>query len=128
MHDVQSAEEKRRKHAHIGPPHRKDDQRDREPAAVAEGVVGPDARGIVHDIVQSAEPGDHRADAGGGVFVAADIDARGVRRVGVFSHGAQVQARPGMPQHIGRGQGDDDGQIGQKTVGEEELSEPAQPV
>ena len=90
MQDIQSAEEERGKHADVRLPDREDDERDGEPATVAEGVVRPDAAGVVHDVVQSAEPGDHAADTGGDVLILVDVDAGGIGRLRVFADGAQV--------------------------------------
>ena len=66
VQNVAAAEENGGQNAHVRTPDREDDQRDGEPAAVAEGVVRPDAAGVVHDVIQAAESGDHAADAGRG--------------------------------------------------------------
>ena len=93
-----------------------------------EGIIGPDAAGVVHDVVQSAQACDHAAHAGGGVFVAGDIDARCVGGGGAFAHGPELQALAGVGQEIGDRQGDGNGQVGQETVGQENFPKPAQLV
>ena len=86
----------------LGTPDGEDDQRDGQPAAVAEGVVGPHAVGVVHDVVQTAQTRDHGADAGGQVLVLGDVDAGGVGSGRALAHGAQVQAGTGAVQEVGR--------------------------
>ena len=126
MQDIQSAEEEGREHANVRLPDREDDERDGKPAAVAEGVVRPDAAGVVHDVVQSAEAGDHAADAGGDVLILVDVDAGSVGRLRVFADGAQVQPHARALEHIGRDQRDGHGEVGQKAVGQKDLPEPAE--
>ena len=125
VQDVQPAEEEGGQHADVRPPYREDDQRDGQPAAVAEGVVGPYAAGVVHDVVEAAEAGDHAADAGGRVLVAPDVDAGSIRRVGVLTHGAQVQSEARVPQDVGDDERDGDGDVSEESVGEEQLAEDA---
>ena len=64
-------------------------------ATVTEAVVGPHAAGVVHYIIQTAQPGDHTADAGSHILGALHIDTRSVCGGRVFAHGTQVQAAPG---------------------------------
>ena len=116
MQDVKTAEQERGQHADVRAPHREDDERDGKPAAVAEGVGRPDALGVVHDVVQSAETGDHRARAGGDVFIARHIHAGGVGRIRALAHGAQVQTRTRALEDEGGHQRDDHREIGQKAV------------
>lgn len=92
MENVQSAEEERSENADVRTPHGEDNERDSEPAAVTEAVIGPYAAGIVHHVIESAETGDHAAGAGGDIFIFCDVDARRVRRVGVFAHGTKLEA------------------------------------
>ena len=92
VQDVQAAEEDGGQDADIGTPDGEDDQRNGQPAAVTEGVIGPDAVGVVHNIVQAAQSCDHGADAGGQVLILGDIDAGGVGSGSALTHGAQVQA------------------------------------
>ena len=126
IENVEAAEEDGRQHADVGPPDGEDHQGDGQPAAVAEGVVGPHAAGVVHHVVQAAETGDHAAHAGGQVLIPGDVDAGGVGGGGAFAHGAQVQAGAGVLQEIGGQQGQDNGQIRQEAIGQEDLAEPAQ--
>ena len=126
IQDVQAAEQDGGQDADIGTPDGEDHQGDGQPAAVAEGVVGPHAAGVVHHVVQAAETGDHAAHAGGQVLIPGDVDAGGVGGGGAFAHGAQVQAGAGVLQEIGGQQGQDNGQIRQEAIGQEDLAEPAQ--
>ena len=126
MQDIQSAEEEGREHADVRLPDRKDDERDGKPAAVAERIVGPDAAGVVHDVVQSAEAGDHAADAGGDVLILIDVDAGSVGRLRIFADGAQVQAHARVLEHISGNERNGHGEVGEKTVGQEDLAKPAE--
>ena len=126
IQDVQAAEQDGGQDTDIGTPDGEDHQGDGQPAAVAEGVVGPHAAGVVHHVVQAAETGDHAAHAGGQVLIPGDVDAGGVGGGGAFTHGAQVQAGAGVLQEIGGQQGQDNGQIRQEAIGQEDLAEPAQ--
>ena len=125
MQDVQSAKEDGGQHAGVRPPDGEDDQGDGQPPSVAEGVVGPDAVGVVQHVVEAAEARDHAAHAGGHVLVLDHVDAGGVRRSGAFTDSPQMQARTGALEDVGGHQGDDDGQVHQKAVGQEHLTEPA---
>ena len=124
VEDVESAEENGRQHADIRTPDRENDQRNGEPAAVAEGVVRPHAAGVVHDVVQTAETRDHAADAGGKVLVLCHVDTGGVCRCSALTHGAQVEACARVLEKIGRKQRDDDGKVSEEAVGQEDLTEP----
>ena len=126
IQDVQAAKQDGGQDADIGTPDGEDHQGDGQPAAVAEGVVGPHAAGVVHHVVQAAETGDHAAHAGGQVLIPGDVDAGGIGGGGAFAHGAQVQAGAGVLQEIGGQQGQDNGQIRQEAIGQEDLAEPAQ--
>ena len=100
IEDVQPAEEDGGQHAETRPPDREDNEGNGEPAPVAEGVVRPDAAGVIHHVVQPAEAGDHAADAGGFVLIFVDIDTGGVGRVRAFADGAQVQAHARVIEHV----------------------------
>lgn len=128
VHDVESAEQERAEDAEIRSPHGENDQRDRQPAAVAERIVRPHAAGIVHDVVQTAQPRNHAADAGGEVLIPPDVDTGGIRRGGVLADGAEMQTDTRAAQHICRDQRDDDGDIGKKAVRQEDRAEPAELV
>ena len=128
VEDVQPAEEDAGEDGDVGTPDREDDQRDGQPAAVAEGVVAPHAAGVVHDVVQTAEARDHAADAGRAVLVAGDVQSRGVRGGRALADGAEVQAEPRPFQHEGRDQGDGNGGVSEKAVAQEDLPEPAERV
>ena len=128
VQDVQAAEQEGGQDAHIGTPDGENHEGDGKPAPVAEGVVGPDAAGVVHHIVQSAQTRDHTAYAGSHILILAHIDTGGIGGGGVLAHGPQVQAHPGPAEHIGRGQSHDHCGVGQKTVGQEDFAEPAQLV
>ena len=79
-----------------GPPHGKDNQGHGQPAQGLDGALaGPGALDVVHGVVQPAQAGDPRADAGGQVLVADDVDAGGVGGGGVFAHRAEVEAHAG---------------------------------
>ena len=125
IENVEPAEQDGGQHADVRTPDREDDERDGEPAAVAEGVVGPDAAGVVHDVIQAAETRNHAADAGGKVFVLRHVDAGCVRRRRALAHGAQVKTRAGVLEEVRREQCDDDGKVGKEAVGQENLTEPA---
>ena len=56
--DVQTAEQEGGQDAYIRSPDGEDHQGDGKPAPIAEGVVGPDAAGVVHNIVKSAQARD----------------------------------------------------------------------
>ena len=126
MENVQSAEEERGENADVRTPHGEDNERDSEPAAVTEAVIGPYAAGIVHHIIESAETGDHAAGAGGDILIFCDVDARRVRRVGVFAHGTKLEADARAAQDIRADKRNNNGGVGKETVGEENLAEPAE--
>ena len=110
-----------------GLPCRKDDERHGQPAQrldLAGG--GPDALIVVQHIVQAADAADACADAGGQILVKRDIDARRIRRGGVFTHGAQVEARAGAGQEPVQQNGQHDSRVGQKAVGEHGLPQRTQ--
>ena len=86
MQNIQSAEQEGRDNAQVRPPDGENDQCDRQPAAVSESVVAPDAAGLVHHIVQAAESGDHAANAGCRVLIPVYADAGRVRRGGILTH------------------------------------------
>ena len=66
-----TAEEYRPENTYIRSPNSKDNQRYREPAAVAEGIVRPYAVCVVHNIIKSSETGYDAAYAGGNILIPA---------------------------------------------------------
>ena len=124
MQDIQSAKQEGGNNPQVRPPDREDNQGDCQPAAVTERVVAPDAAGIVHDIVQAAESGDHAADTGCRILIPIYADAGCVRRSRILTHCTQVQSDPGPFQHICGDQGKNHCQISQESVGQEQLAEP----
>ena len=55
-----------------------------------------------------------------------DVDARRVRRVGVFAHGTKLEADARAAQDIRADKRNNNGRVGKETVGEENLAEPAE--
>ena len=125
VRDVKSAEQEGAEDAGCRIPQGEDDQRNGKPAAVAEAVARPHL-GVVHNVVQSAQPRNGAADAGGQVLIARDVDARRVRRCRALAHRAQVQSHLCALEHECRDQRNDNGEVRQEPVGEEHLPEPAQ--
>ena len=123
IQDVQSAEEDGAENAHIGPPDGEDHQSNCQPATVTEGIVGPDAAGVVHNIIQSAQARDHGADAGRLILIAGDVDTRCIGGSRALAHCPELQAHPGLFQHIGGHQRNDDGRISQEAIGKEQFAE-----
>ena len=116
INNVQSAEEYRGYDRKVRSPDREDDQRDGKPAAVAEGIVRPYAAGLVPDIVQAAEAGDHAADAGCDVLIFIDVYAGSIGSRRAFADSAQVKADARFLYHISGYKRNDNGGIGQKAV------------
>lgn len=116
VEDVQAAEQEGGQNAQIRTPDAENNNGDGQPAPVAKGIVGPDAAGVIHDVVQSAQPCDHGAEAGRGVFIAHDIDARRIGCAGIFAHCAQMQTRARAVEDVGGDKRDDYRRICQKAV------------
>ena len=123
MDNVQAAEQERADDGQIRSPKGEDYEGNRQPAAVTEAVTRPNAACVVHDVVQTAESGNHTAETGGNVFVTVYIDAGGIGRCRIFTDRAERQAGTRLHQNAGRNQCNDDGSIGQKTVGENGLAQ-----
>ena len=123
--DIQRAKQIAAEDGHGGLPGGKDDDGDGEPAAVAEAVIGPDTIAVIHDVEQAAKAGNHAADAGGKVFITGNIDTRGIGSGGVFAHGAQVQAGAAAAKEQADRYRQNDGEIDQKAIGEEQLTDGA---
>ena len=128
IQNVQSAEKNGAENAHIGTPDGEDYQGNGQPAPIAEGIVGPDAAGVVHDVVQAAQAGDHAAQTGGDELIPADVNARRVRGGRAFAHRPKLKTHPGLFQHIGRNQRQNNGGVGQEAVAQEQLAENPQLV
>ena len=121
--DIKSAEKHGSKDTYIGAPDGEDDEGDGQTSPVAETVVGPDAGGVVHDIIETAQAGNHAADAGSHILIPGNIDACCIGCSRALTDSAQVQADPGAFQDISSDKGDDDTGISQKAVGQEHLPE-----
>ena len=126
VNNEKSAEKDGAENADVRLPNSEDNQRDGEPASVAKAVVGPNAAGVVHNVVKAAKTGNHTADAGCKVFVFADVDAGGIRGGGIFAYGAEVKTDPGALEHVCGDDCDYNRGIGHKAVREEYLTEPAE--
>ena len=123
--DIKPAEEEGGPDCPVRAPDREDDESDGEPAAVAEGVVGPYAAGVVHDVEEAAETGYHAADAGREVFIAGNVDAGGVSGGGVFTDRSEMQTHAGAVEDIVHYYCNDDREINEEAELEEEVAEPA---
>ena len=127
IHPGEQAEEVRPPDRAQRTPGGEDHQRHGQPAEAfnAAGAV-PGALLIIHHVIQTAQTGDHGADAGGQIFVFRHVDADRVSRGGVFTNRAQVQPGHGLVQEEAHQHGENDRDISQKAVGEEKLSDNAQ--
>ena len=85
IQDIQSAEKEGCEYADIRSPDGEDDQCDGKPASVTKGIVGPDAAGIIHYIVQSAQTCDHTSHAGSDVFVPGYVDTGCICGIGTLT-------------------------------------------
>ena len=112
-----------------GFPGGKDHQGHGQPAQGLDGAVtGPGAFDVVHGVVQAAQAGNARAQTGGHILVAGDVDTGGVGGGRVFAHGPQVQARAGAVEEPGHTDGQDQGYIDQKAMAENHLAEGTQVI
>ena len=126
--DVKTAEYVGAEDRQARTPQGEDDDGDCQPAAVAESVVGPCARGVVHDEIKSAKTRDSAADAGREIFVQTDVDARRVCRGGIFSNGAKIQTDSGVLEEPLRKKRQNDCHVNQKTKGQEGFSKNAKVI
>ena len=90
--DIKSAEDVGREDRASRLPKRKNYDCDSKPSSVAEAVVGPCSRGVVHNEVKSAKSRNSTADTGGNVLIECNVDACGIGCCGVFTDCAKVKA------------------------------------
>ena len=113
---IKRTEEEGAEDAGIRLPEREYNERDGEPSAVAEAFVRPDAVGVVHYIIKSAESRDDASDAGGKVLIAAHVDACRIGGGGAFAHSAQLKTNARALEHICGDKSYDYGKVGHKAV------------
>lgn len=120
--DVKTAENVGAEDSGAGFPQCEDNDSDSEPSAVAETVVGPGAGGVVHDEVKTAKSRNSSADAGGKILIKGDVDAGSVGSCGIFADSAEVKTYARVLEEPLRQNGNDNGNINQKSEGEEGLA------
>ena len=85
IQNIQTTKQERSKYTDIRSPDSEDDQRNGKSASVTERIVGPDAAGIIHYIVQSAQTCDHTSHAGSDVFVPGYVDTGCICGIGALT-------------------------------------------
>ena len=100
VNNEKSAEKDGAENADVRLPNSEDNQRDGEPASVAKAVVGPNAAGVVHNVVKTAETCDHAADACSAVLVPSNVYAGSIRSSRIFTDSAQVKAEARVVKDI----------------------------
>ena len=123
VNDVHAAEDKGTDDGKARSPKGEDNEGNGKPSAVAETVARPYARSVVHDVIKSAESGDHAAETGGNIFVTVYVNAGCIRGGGIFADSTKRKAGTRLHQNMSGNKRDDDRQVSEETVGEYGLAQ-----